>query len=96
MRAFSLHRYPALTSRDFAIQWTGQFISNAGTQMQIVALNWQLYELTRSPFVLALLGASRVVPIIVFGLVSGTIVDAHNRKNFLSLCKLSKLLSQVL
>lgn len=83
MRAFSLHRYPALTSRDFAIQWTGQFISNAGTQMQIVALNWQLYELTRSPFVLALLGASRVVPIIVFGLVSGTIVDAHNRKKLL-------------
>ncbi len=83
MRLFSLHRYPALRSRDFAIQWSGQFISNAGTQMQIVALNWQLYEMTRSPYILALLGATRVLPIIIFGLVSGTIVDAHNRKKLL-------------
>lgn len=83
MKLLSLHRYPALRSRDFAIQWSGQFISNAGTQMQIVALNWQLYEITRSPYVLALLGASRVLPIIIFGLISGTIVDAHNRKKLL-------------
>ena len=83
MKLLNLHRYPALRSRDFAIQWSGQFISNAGTQMQIVALNWQLYEITRSPYVLALLGASRVLPIIIFGLISGTIVDAHNRKKLL-------------
>ena len=83
MKFINLQRYPALSSRDFAIQWSGQFISNAGTQMQIVALNWQLYEMTRSPYVLALLGASRVLPIIIFGLISGTIVDAHNRKKLL-------------
>lgn len=77
------HRYPALKSRDYVLQWIGQFVSNAGTQMQVVALNWQLYEMTRSPYVLALLGASRIVPIIIFSLIGGTIVDAHNRKKIL-------------
>lgn len=78
-----MHRYPALTSRDYLLQWAGQFISNAGTQMQIVAINWQLYEMTRSPFVLALLGASRILPIIIFSLIGGALVDAHNRKKIL-------------
>jgi len=76
-------KYPALTYRDFLLLFFGQFISNAGTQMQIVAINWQLYTMTRSPYVLALLGASRIVPIIVFSLISGTLVDAHNRKKIL-------------
>ncbi len=92
MKKYIAHRYPALGSRDFALQWSGQFISNAGTQMQIVALNWQLYEMTRSPFVLALLGASRVVPIIIFGLISGTLVDAHNRKKLLIVVQLIQIL----
>ena len=78
-----ISKYPALTSRDYILQWIGQFFSNAGTQMQVVALNWQLYEMTHSPFVLALLGASRIIPIIVFSLIGGTLVDAHNRKKIL-------------
>ena len=76
-------KYPALTSRNYILQWIGQFISNAGTQMQVVALNWQLYEMTHSPYVLALLGMSRILPIITFSLIGGALVDAHNRKKIL-------------
>ena len=78
-----LSRYPALGSRDYVLQWVGQFVSNAGTQMQTVAISWQLYEMTGSPFILALLGASRILPIILFSLIGGAIVDAHNRKKIL-------------
>lgn len=85
-----LLRYPALRSRDYILQWVGQFVSNAGTQMQVVALNWQLYEMTRSPYVLALLGVSRILPIIVFSLVGGALVDAHNRKKILYVTQLSQ------
>lgn len=85
-----LTRYPALTYRDFLLQYAGQFISNAGTQMQVVALNWQLYQMTRSPYVLALLGASRVVPIIAFSLVGGALVDAHNRKKILYVTQIAQ------
>lgn len=83
-------RYPALESRDYVLQWIGQFVSNAGTQMQVVAINWQLYEMTRSPYVLALLGASRIIPVVLFSLIGGTIVDAHNRKKILYLTQISQ------
>ena len=78
-----LQRYPALGSRDYVLQWIGQFVSNAGTQMQNVAINWQLYEMTGSPYVLALVGASRIIPVILFSLIGGALVDAHNRKKIL-------------
>ena len=85
-----LNKYPALGSRDFVLQWLGQFVSNAGTQMQVVAINWQLYEMTHSPYILAILGVSRIIPIVAFSLVGGAIVDAHNRKKILYLTQISQ------
>lgn len=85
-------RYPALTYRDYQLQWAGQFVSNAGTQMQIVAINWHLYEITHSPYVLAVLGASRIVPILLFSLLGGAIVDAHNRKKILYVTQIAQAL----
>lgn len=87
-----LHRYPALGSRDYVLQWIGQFVSNAGTQMQNVAINWQLYEMTGSPYVLALVGASRIIPVILFSLIGGALVDAHNRKKILYVTQVSQAL----
>lgn len=51
--------------------------------MQIVALNWHIYELTHSPIALGLIGLVRVVPIIVFSLLGGSVADAFNRKKLL-------------
>lgn len=76
-------RYPALTYRDYRYFLSGWFVSNAGTQMQLVALNWHIYELTRSPYALAILGATRIVPVIIFSLIGGTLGDSHNRKKIL-------------
>jgi len=41
-------RFSALRSRDFRLLLAGQAVSLTGTQMQPVALVWQLYLLTRS------------------------------------------------
>ncbi|HVT01633.1 MAG TPA: MFS transporter [Patescibacteria group bacterium] len=73
-------RYPALKYKDFRYFWIGQFISNTGTQMQIVAINWQIYVLTHSPFALGIIGLSRFIPIAVFSLLGGSFADVHNRK----------------
>lgn len=87
-----IQKYPALQSTDYILQWIGQFVSNAGTQMQVVAINWQLYEMTHSPYVLALIGASRIIPVIFFSLIGGTLVDAHNRKKILYVTQASQAL----
>jgi MFS family permease len=40
-------RFVALQHRDFRLIWIGQFISIVGTQMQLVAINWHIFELLR-------------------------------------------------
>jgi MFS family permease len=38
-------RFVALRHHDYRLLWTGQFISLIGAQMQIVAINWHIYQL---------------------------------------------------
>ncbi|MBP9719480.1 MAG: MFS transporter [Candidatus Levybacteria bacterium] len=77
--------FPAFRSRDFRIFWIALFISNTGSQMQFVALNWQIYTLTNSAFALGLIGLLRFIPILIFSLLSGSVADAHNRKIILTI-----------
>ncbi|MGE5264913.1 MAG: MFS transporter [Acidobacteriota bacterium] len=70
----------ALQYRDFRLIWIGQLISNAGTQMQLVTINWHVYVLTGSAVALGLTGLVRVVPIIIFSLFGGMFADAHDRR----------------
>jgi MFS family permease len=70
----------ALQHRDFRLLWFGQLISVAGSQMQTVAINWHIWELTRSPLALGLIGLSRLVPIIIFSLMGGVVADTKDRR----------------
>jgi MFS family permease len=40
-------RWAALRHRDFRLLWIGLFVSFVGGQMQVTAVNWQVFELTR-------------------------------------------------
>ena len=83
MRPRLARRFPALTSRDFRLFWSGQFVSRAGTNMQNTALNWHLYTLTHSPLALGMLGLVRFVPVIILSLLGGTLADAVNRRRLM-------------
>ncbi len=76
-------RFAAFKYHDFRLMWAGQLISGAGTQMQFVALNYQIYELTGSPIYLGLTGLVRVVPIVIFSLLGGVIADNVDRRKLL-------------
>jgi len=80
-----LHIPPALKNRRYFFLWAGLLISIAGGQMQISALFWHIRTLTGTPNPLALggIGLARILPIIVFSLVSGPIADAFNRRQIL-------------
>lgn len=81
-------KFPAFQSRDFRIFWIALFISNVGSQMQFVALNWQIYLLTNSAFALGLIGLLRFIPILFFSLIGGSVADAHNRKFILTMTQI--------
>jgi MFS family permease len=51
--------------------------------MQLVAINWHVYLLTKSAFALGLVGFFRGVPIIVCSLLGGVVADAVDRKSLM-------------
>ncbi|MFN8497427.1 MAG: MFS transporter [Anaerolineae bacterium] len=76
-------RFAAFQSRDFRLLWLGVFISGIGTQMQFVAINYQVYDMSQSPVALGSVGLFRVIPIIVLSLFAGLIADAVDRRRLL-------------
>lgn len=61
----------------------GSFVSEIGNQMQIVAVAWQVYEMTRNPASLGLIGLANFVPILFFSLIGGLAADKLDRKKLL-------------
>jgi MFS family permease len=74
---------PALKNRRFFYLWSGQLLSIAGTQMQIWALFWHIRTLTEEPIALGGIGLARILPIVIFSLISGVIADSFNRTKIL-------------
>ena len=75
--------YHVLRHRDFRLLWAAQVLSLTGTWMQSAAAHWHIYLLTGSPIALGALGLSRVLPIIVFSLISGVVADAWDRRKLM-------------
>ena len=75
--------FTALRYRDFRFLWMGQLVSVTGSQMQLVAINWHVYLLTKSPLALGAVGLVRVVPIILCSLLGGLVADAFDRKRLI-------------
>ena len=83
----------ALRYRDFRYLWLGEMVSTTGSQMQLFAINWHIFELLRGQvfhigglelgaeaFGLGMLGLVRVLPIVLFALVGGMLADALDRR----------------
>ena len=58
----------------------GQLVSSTGTQLTLVALPVQVYDITRSSFSVGLLGLVTFFPLLVGGLYGGAIADAMDRR----------------
>src|SRR5207237_505221 len=76
-------RFSALRSRDFRLLLLGQAVSLTGSNMQQVAVVWQLYLLTGSPLSLGMLGLFRVTPILLLALGGGVAADALDRRKLM-------------
>jgi MFS family permease len=82
-RALFLDLGPLRTSRDYRLLYTGQFVSFIGSQLSVVALPYQVYQLTHSSLAVGMIGLSQLVPLVVFGLVGGVYADALDRRRVL-------------
>ena len=76
-------RFAALRQRDFRLVWIGLGVSSIGTQVQRVAVAWQIYQLTHSPVALGLVALFRALPILGLGVFSGVVADALDRRRLM-------------
>lgn len=88
--------FHALRHRDFRLLWLGQAISVTGSQMQLVAINWHVYLLTKSPLALGGVGLVRVVPIILCSLIGGVAADSLDRKRVMYVTQSVMLVSAII
>jgi MFS family permease len=65
-------------------------------QMLMVALGWQMYDLTHSAWNLGLVGLFQFVPALALALVAGHVADRHDRRHIVSLALTLQLLAALL
>jgi MFS family permease len=76
----------AFTYPDFSLYQLARFLVVAGLEMQSVAVGWQIYEITKRPLDLGLVGLAQFSPGILLFLVTGHAADTFNRRKLLMAC----------
>src|SRR2546430_16926428 len=82
----SLKRFQTLRSlrhRNFRLLVIGALLSNAGVFMQNVAQSWLVWHLTRSAFLLGVVGLVDSIPRLLFGALGAAITDRFDLRGLL-------------
>lgn len=80
-------RFSDLTGqREFMRFWVARLFGTTGNQMLMVAIGWQMYELTGSAWDLGLVGLYQFVPALMFTLVAGHVADRLHRGRIVAAC----------
>ena len=65
--------------RNYRIFWTGQTLSQMGSWMQTMAVGWLSLQLSDSAFVVGLVASIGALPIVLFSMHAGALVDIGDR-----------------
>lgn len=77
--------YAAFRIADYRRYALGWLIVLIGTQVQSVALQWEIYVRTEAAISLGLVGLVQIVPALVFLLPAGHVADAYDRRRVITL-----------
>jgi MFS family permease len=81
---------------DFTLYQLARLFTVMATEMQSVAVGWQVYEITNRPLDLGYVGLAQFLPTILLFLVAGHAADRFNRRNIVTLCYAGLALSSAL
>jgi MFS family permease len=76
----------AFTYPGFALFQLARFFIVLATEMQSVAVGWQVYEISKRPLDLGLVGLAQFLPGMVLFLVSGHVADRYDRRKLIVVC----------
>jgi MFS family permease len=72
--------YAALRNADYRRMLAGSLLASTGSEMQSVAIGWELYQRTDSAAALGLVGLVQFLPVFLLSLPAGQAADRYNRK----------------
>ena len=75
--------YHALRHPEFRFYIIARFFFILVLSMQATLISWKVYEITKDPFSIGLIGLIEFVPAVVMALYSGHIIDRNDKKKLL-------------
>lgn len=86
MTALKPNPYAALQVRDFRLFILSRLFITLAIQIQGVVVGWQIYEITKDPLSLGLIGLAEALPAITVSLYAGHLADIVERKKIILAC----------
>jgi MFS family permease len=85
-----------LRNRAYRRVFGGVAVTMLGQQMTLVAVPYQVYELTGSSLMVGLTSVVALVPLVVFGLLGGAIADAMDRRTLMVITSIGAAVTSAL
>jgi MFS family permease len=80
----------AFAHRGYRLFWLARMFSTFAALVISVAVGWQVYDITRNPFDLGLVGLIQFAPSLLLVLITGTLSDRFNRRMIISICQVAE------
>jgi MFS family permease len=87
----NLSTFRSLGNRDWRILWMAGHLWHLAFWMDLIVLGWLMLELTDSPFLVALVGTCRLIPMGVLGVLAGSLGDRLPKRKLLIIAQLLNL-----
>lgn len=75
--------FASLKYESFLYLWVGGWFSNVGTWIQSVALNWLVWEISKSSVSLGIVQFANTIPVFLLAFYAGVIADRISRKKLI-------------
>lgn len=87
--------FRSLQIRNFRLFFIGQFISQTGTWMTMVAQTLLVLDLTGSGILLGVLAACQFGPVLIFGPWAGTIADRYDKRRLMIITQAGAMVQSI-
>ena len=96
MARFAIDLSPLRTNKNLHYIFISGVVTRFGSALTLVALPFQIKELTNSYMAVGAMGAIEIVPLIIFALWGGVLADSVDRKKMVWRCEAGALLCSAL
>ena len=77
--------------RGYLAYWSARFFATFAMQIVSVSVGWQVYDITRDPLDLGLVGLVQFLPSLLLVLVTGSVADRVDRRRILAVCLVAEI-----